>query len=46
MLEIGADLWRFGKDFHYDGDKQQWGWAGRGRRYAGWPIRRCVAPIS
>ena len=34
-LEIGADLWRFGKDFHYDGDKQQWGWAGRGRRYAG-----------
>ncbi|MEG1734802.1 MAG: bifunctional tetrahydrofolate synthase/dihydrofolate synthase [Comamonas sp.] len=33
--EIGADLWRFGKDFNYDGDKQQWGWAGRGRRYAG-----------
>lgn len=34
-VEIGADLWRFGKDFNYDGDKQQWGWAGRGRRYAG-----------
>lgn len=34
-MEIGADLWRFGKDFNYDGDKQQWGWAGRGRRYAG-----------
>ncbi|CUA99748.1 bifunctional tetrahydrofolate synthase/dihydrofolate synthase [Comamonas thiooxydans] len=33
--ETGADLWRFGKDFNYDGDKQQWGWAGRGRRYAG-----------
>ncbi len=33
--EVGADLWRFGKDFNYDGDKQQWGWAGRGRRYAG-----------
>ncbi|MEG2818368.1 MAG: bifunctional tetrahydrofolate synthase/dihydrofolate synthase [Comamonas sp.] len=32
---IGADLWRFGTDFNYDGDKQQWGWAGRGRRYAG-----------
>ena len=32
---IGADLWRFGRDFNYDGDKQQWGWAGRGRRYAG-----------
>jgi dihydrofolate synthase/folylpolyglutamate synthase len=33
--EIGADLWRFGQDFNYSGDKQQWGWAGRGRRYAG-----------
>jgi dihydrofolate synthase/folylpolyglutamate synthase len=33
--EIGADLWRFGHDFNYSGDKQQWGWAGRGRRYAG-----------
>ncbi|WP_313076459.1 bifunctional tetrahydrofolate synthase/dihydrofolate synthase [Melaminivora sp.] len=32
---IGADLWRFGHDFNYSGDKQQWGWAGRGRRYAG-----------
>lgn len=33
--EIGADLWRFGHDFNYSGDKQQWAWAGRGRRYAG-----------
>ncbi len=33
--EIGADLWRLGRDFNYSGDKQQWGWAGRGRRYAG-----------
>ena len=32
---IGADLWRFGHDFNYAGDKQQWAWAGRGRRYAG-----------
>jgi dihydrofolate synthase/folylpolyglutamate synthase len=32
---IGADLWRFGQDFNFSGDKQQWGWAGRGRRYAG-----------
>ncbi len=32
---IDADLWRFGHDFNYSGDKQQWGWAGRGRRYAG-----------
>ena len=34
-MEIGADLWRFGQDFNFSGDKQQWGWAGRGRRYAG-----------
>lgn len=33
--EIGADLWRFGEDFNFSGDKQQWSWAGRGRRYAG-----------
>lgn len=32
---IGADLWRFGEDFNYNGDPQQWAWAGRGRRYAG-----------
>ena len=34
-LEIGADLWRFGTDFNFSGDKLQWGWAGRGRRYSG-----------
>jgi len=34
-VEIGADLWRFGHDFNFAGDKQQWSWAGRGRRYAG-----------
>jgi dihydrofolate synthase/folylpolyglutamate synthase len=34
-LEVGADLWRFGQDFNVSGDKQQWGWAGRGRRYSG-----------
>jgi dihydrofolate synthase/folylpolyglutamate synthase len=33
--EIGADLWRFGRDFNYSGDRQQWSWAGRGRRYSG-----------
>jgi dihydrofolate synthase/folylpolyglutamate synthase len=32
---IGADLWQFGKDFNFSGDKLQWGWAGRGRRYSG-----------
>jgi dihydrofolate synthase/folylpolyglutamate synthase len=34
-LEIGADLWRVGRDFNVSGDKQQWSWAGRGRRYSG-----------
>ena len=33
--EIGADLWLLGRDYNYSGDKQQWAWAGRGRRYAG-----------
>jgi dihydrofolate synthase/folylpolyglutamate synthase len=33
--EIGADLWRVGRDFNVAGDQQQWGWAGRGRRYSG-----------
>ena len=32
---LGADLWRFGVDFNFSGDKLQWSWAGRGRRYAG-----------
>ena len=34
-LEIDADLWRFGVDFNVSGDKQQWAWAGRDRRYSG-----------
>jgi dihydrofolate synthase/folylpolyglutamate synthase len=33
--KIGADLWRLGVDFNFSGDKQQWAWAGRERRYAG-----------
>ena len=32
---VGADLWKFGTDFNFSGDKQPWGWAGRGRRYSG-----------
>jgi dihydrofolate synthase/folylpolyglutamate synthase len=32
---VGADLWRVGQDFNVSGDKQQWNWAGRGRRYSG-----------
>ena len=34
-LEIGADLWRVGRDFNTSGDSQQWAWSGRGRRYSG-----------
>lgn len=33
--EIGTDLWLAGRDFRHDGDRQQWNWAGRGRRYNG-----------
>jgi dihydrofolate synthase/folylpolyglutamate synthase len=32
---IGADLWLVGRDFNHQGDRQQWAWSGRGRRYAG-----------
>ena len=32
---IGADLWRVGRDFNHAGDRQQWSWSGRGRRYNG-----------
>ncbi|PXW98764.1 dihydrofolate synthase/folylpolyglutamate synthase [Sphaerotilus hippei] len=30
---LGADLWLQGSDFNYSGDRQQWSWAGRGRRH-------------
>lgn len=33
--QLGADLWLVGRDFNTSGDKQQWNWAGRGRRYSG-----------
>ncbi|RRD68608.1 bifunctional tetrahydrofolate synthase/dihydrofolate synthase [Comamonadaceae bacterium OH2310_COT-174] len=32
---IGADLWLAGRDFNYAGDRQQWSWAGRGKRLHG-----------
>jgi len=32
---IGADLWLVGRDFNHSGDRQQWSWSGRGRRYHG-----------
>ena len=32
---IGADLWMFGRDFNYSGDRQQWSYGGRTvRRHA------------
>ncbi len=32
---LGADLWLIGRDFNFQGDKQQWAWSGRGRRFNG-----------
>jgi len=32
---IGADLWLVGRDFNHGGDRQQWHWAGRGKRIGG-----------
>lgn len=29
---LGADIWQIGADFNYQGDRQQWSWAGRGLR--------------
>ena len=29
---IGADLWMFGRDFNYSGDRQQWNYGGRQQR--------------
>ncbi|MDR2852664.1 MAG: bifunctional tetrahydrofolate synthase/dihydrofolate synthase [Burkholderiaceae bacterium] len=34
-VAIGADLRRLGRDFNFSGDRQQWVWTGRERRYAG-----------
>src|SRR5690606_20055198 len=33
--DIGADLWLFGRDFNYSGDKQQWAYGGRDQRRSG-----------
>ena len=33
--EIGADLRQLGRDFTYRGDRQQWQWSGRSRRFSG-----------
>ncbi len=31
-ITIGADLWLFGRDFNYSGDRQQWNYGGRTMR--------------
>ena len=31
--ELGADLWQLGRDFNFQGDKQQWAWRGRAQRF-------------
>jgi len=39
---VGADLWLNGRDFNVSGDRQQWSWSGRGRRWnaLGYPALR------
>ncbi|MEY4766410.1 MAG: hypothetical protein RI907_3083 [Pseudomonadota bacterium] len=32
---LAADLWVFGRDFNYAGDRQQWSWGGRNKRFNG-----------
>jgi len=32
---VGADLRQLGRDFSYSGDRQQWQWVGRSRRFSG-----------
>lgn len=33
--ELGAQLWLSGRDFRFEGDRQQWNWSGRARRHHG-----------
>jgi dihydrofolate synthase/folylpolyglutamate synthase len=33
--KLGCDLWLQGRDYNFQGDKQQWGWAGRQKRFSG-----------
>ncbi len=33
--QVGADLRQLGKDFTYGGDRQQWQWSGREKRFSG-----------
>jgi len=33
--KLGCDLWLQGRDYNFQGDKQQWAWAGRQKRFSG-----------
>ncbi len=33
--KLGCDLWLQGRDYNFLGDKQQWSWAGRQKRFSG-----------
>jgi len=33
--KLDCDLWLQGRDYNFQGDKQQWGWAGRQKRFSG-----------
>jgi dihydrofolate synthase/folylpolyglutamate synthase len=33
--ELGAELWQLGRDFTFSGDRAQWQWAGRHKRFSG-----------
>lgn len=35
--DVGADLWLLGRDFNYQGDRQQWAYGGRSVRRTGLP---------
>lgn len=35
--DLGADLWLLGRDFNYQGDRQQWAYGGRSVRRTGLP---------
>ncbi len=33
--KLNCDLWLLGRDYNFQGDKQQWGWSGRQKRFSG-----------
>jgi len=33
--KLDCDLWLLGRDYNFQGDKQQWGWSGRQKRFSG-----------